>query len=90
MKITIKEGWKSCQVDFQNAFAQAPIREEVYINMPPMFGDSTKNTVMKLNKSLYGLVQAPLTWYDHLKKELERLGFEPSERDPCLNFRERI
>ena len=87
MRIAIKEGWKSRQVDFQNAFAQAPIREEVYINMPPMFGESSKNTLMKLNKSLYGLVQAPLTWYDRLKKELERLGFEPSERDPCLFYR---
>ena len=29
--------------------------------------------VLQLNKSLYGLCQAPLSWYEHLKTNLEQL-----------------
>jgi len=42
--------------------------------------------VLKLNKSLYGLVQAPLCWYKHLRDGLIAEGFTPSELDPCLYF----
>ena len=42
--------------------------------------------VMKLNKSLYGLVQAPLAWYEHLQAGLKEIGFTPSKIDPGLYF----
>ncbi len=45
-----------------------------------------EDTVLKLNKSLYGLVQAPLCWYTYLKQGLIDCGFKPSEIDPCLYF----
>eukprot|EP00966_Prymnesium_polylepis_P011668 268136-Prymnesium_polylepis.1 len=37
-----------------------------------------------LHKALYGLKQAPRAWHLRLKKELETLGFTPSEADPGL------
>jgi Reverse transcriptase (RNA-dependent DNA polymerase) len=39
---------------------------------------------MKLNKSLYGLVQAPYLWFYHCSNALEKVGLEPSQLDPCL------
>jgi len=66
-------------VDFTNAFAQATLREDVYVDLPRMFESASNiDTVLKLNKSLYGLVQAPLCWYTCLKQGLLESGFTPS------------
>ena len=92
MRIALKEGWKSRQVDYANAFVQADIKEDVYIALPPGFrcSDQTcdsKELVMKLNRSLYGLVQAPLHWFNKLKEGLNKHGFtQQSDYDPCLFF----
>ena len=42
--------------------------------------------VLKLNKLLYGLVQAPLCWYSHLREGLIAEGFVPSELDPSMYY----
>jgi hypothetical protein len=39
--------------------------------------------VLKLDKSLYGLVQAPMYWGKHLKAALERHGFTASIYNSC-------
>ena len=61
---SISQGWKTKQVDFSNAFVQAELEEDVYIGLPSGFegpeGQDRKEVVLKLNKSLYGLVQAPM------------------------------
>ncbi len=85
--ITLREKLKTRVVDFTNAFAQAPLSENVYVELPRLF-EMTDGTdkVMKLNKSLYGLVQAPLCWYEHLRDGLIAEGFKSSELDPCLYY----
>lgn len=40
--------------------------------------------MLKLNKSLYGLSEAPCAWYNHMVKGLQAEGFKISENDPCL------
>eukprot|EP00957_Ditylum_brightwellii_P115337 8795326-Ditylum_brightwellii.AAC.2 len=40
--------------------------------------------VLKLNRSLYGLRQAPHKFFEFLKKKLLRCGFVQSQHDPCL------
>ena len=58
--------------------------------MPAMFGgpqgEGKDEVVMKLNHSLYGLVQAPLYWYNHLKDSLAKVGFKRSALDSCLFY----
>ena len=95
MKIALQEGWHSRQLDFANAFVQAYLKEDVYISLPPGFrsadhGHNPKSLVMKLNKSLYGLVQAPMNWFNKLKEGLEEHGLEQSDFDPCLFYGEGI
>ena len=92
LTLGINEGWKTKQVDFSNAFVQAHLNEEVYISLPSMYSeikgidiDRSKH-IMKLNRSLYGLVQAPLYWYNHLKQSLEKCGLRVSTKDPCLFY----
>ena len=41
---------------------------------------------LKLKKSLYGLVQAPMHWFNHLKGKMESVGLHQSELDPCLFY----
>jgi hypothetical protein len=48
------------QVDYTNAFAQAEMKETVYIETPRLCGPKIgKYLVLLLLKSLYGLKQAP-------------------------------
>lgn len=61
---TMMYGLETRQVDFNNAFAQAAFDEEVYVELPRGFDEDKANKVIKLNKSLYGLVQAPKAFYD--------------------------
>ena len=59
--------------------------------MPAMFSDknaNNKETVfLKLIKSLYGLVQVPCTWYQHLQKGLKSIEFEPYNLDKEMYYR---
>ena len=83
--LVLKFGLETRQVDFNNAFAQADCKEEVYVECPKGFESSEGNdVVMKLNKSLYGLRQAPKTFYDHMVAGLVAQGFRVSKHDPCL------
>ena len=74
---SISQGWKTKQVDFSNAFVQAELEEDVYIGLPSGFegpeGQDRKEVVLKLNKSLYGLVQAPMYWANHLATQMGKL-----------------
>ncbi len=74
-------------VNFTNAFTQATLNEDVYVTQPSMYDSKHgPEVILKLNKLLYGLIQAFLSWYNHLKKGLEECGFQQSENDPCLFF----
>ena len=85
--LSVNQGWITKQVDFSNAFVQAKLSEEVYVTTPQGFSSeeaSGEEVVMKLNRSLYGLVQAPLCWYEHLTRGLKNQGLKRSSNDPCL------
>jgi Reverse transcriptase (RNA-dependent DNA polymerase) len=81
----LTEGGTTQQVDYTNAFAQAEINEEIYVEYPKLFESvSGEDRVLKLNKSLHGLRQAPRTFYEKLKQGLTERGWKQSEIDPCL------
>jgi hypothetical protein len=85
LSTVLTEGWTTRQVDYTNAFAQAELREEVYVECPRLFGPkSGTDKVLRLLKSLYGLRQAPRTFFEKLKAGLEEREWKQSEIDPCL------
>jgi hypothetical protein len=45
-----------------------------------------RDYVLKLEKNLYGQKQAGRVWYLHLKKNLLKLGFKPSQHDECIFY----
>nr|GEV62505.1 hypothetical protein [Tanacetum cinerariifolium] len=52
-------------MDVKNAFLYGTIDEEVYVMQPPGFQDlEFPARVYKVEKSMYGLHQAPRAWYD--------------------------
>jgi Reverse transcriptase (RNA-dependent DNA polymerase) len=81
--LSLLAGWVCIQADYTNAFAQAILKEIVYIEIPRGF--EKPGFVLKLIKSLYGLVQAPRTFYEYLTDNLKKFGFECDVHvDPCL------
>jgi hypothetical protein len=71
-------GFKLYQMDVKSAFLNRPIKEEVYVEQPPGFGDSEyPNHVYKLSKALYGLKQA-------LRDFFITNGFKVGKADPTL------
>ena len=85
LSTVLTEEWATQQVDYTNTFAQADLNEEVYVEYPRLFGPkSVANHVLKLCKSLYGLCQAPRSFFEKLKTGLEERGFIASVIDPCL------
>ena len=85
LTMILSNGWVTKQVDYTNAFAQADLVEEVYIESPKGFGRKDGiDMVLRLIKSLYGLKQAPKSFYDKLKSGLIERGFTQSNIDPCL------
>jgi hypothetical protein len=45
-----------------------------------------RDYALKLEKYLYGQKQAGRVWYLHLRKNLLKLGFKPSEHDECVFY----
>ena len=62
--LRINQGWATIQVDFYNDFVQSNLVEYIYLILPNYFDSKTsedrENSPTKINKSIYGLVQALL------------------------------
>ena len=63
LTLILANHWVTKQVDYTNAFAQATLKEEVYIETPRGFNRNDGKDTLKLNNSLYRLKQAPKTFY---------------------------
>ena len=74
------------QIDFDTAFLNAELKEEVYMKLPPGYFPKgyTKETVWRLLRALYGLKQAPREWWKKLGKALNELGYYASELDESV------
>ena len=89
LTLAATHGWKSRQVDFTLAFCQSPqpVDKPLYMELPKFYrptGMDGRDVVLKLNKSIYGQVDSPKLFYEHLSKGMDKLGFKPSTSDPCL------
>lgn len=71
------------QLDVESAFLNGKVSNDIYIQQPQGYViDKTK--VCKLKKSLYGLKESPIIWYNTFKKFVESIGFKNSKFDSCL------
>jgi len=91
-------GMKSHQIDYIQAFTQAPIDCAIYMHIPALFlvknntlvfsPDPTPGNsdtyILLISKNLHGLQQAGNNWFDKLHDSLLSRGFRQSSIDPCL------
>jgi hypothetical protein len=85
-----EEGWHIHQIDFKQAFLNATLTEDVYLEIPegyPISDAKKGSNVLHLLKTLYGLKQAPREWYLMLKSALLKMGFKQSDADPGIYYR---
>ncbi len=96
LSLSCMKGYASHQVDFLQAFTQAPLEEHVYMKVPQGWhiqqGCLTQHTdplphYIQLLKTLYSVKQAAQQWYKHITVGLIKLGFKTSHIDPCLYIR---
>ena len=89
LTLSLLLGMKSCCADFTLAFTQYRIDQEMYIDLPIGFDvDGNKDEyVLQLKKTLCGLKQAGLNWFDTLKTQLISIGFRQSTTDPYCFYR---
>ena len=82
--ISIIAGWKTCSIDFSNAFIQAKRTQPIFVHVPKGFCTIKENHVLKLVRSLYGARDAPKLWLELLFKAFKEYGLTQSMLDPCL------
>jgi hypothetical protein len=71
--------WQVHHMDVKSAFLNGTLSEQVYVHQTPGFVDNNSvHKVLKLEKALYGLRQAPRAWNARLDESLTTLGFEMS------------
>nr|GEU71540.1 copia protein [Tanacetum cinerariifolium] len=87
LSLIISRDWPIHQLDVKNAFLHHHLSETVYMHQPFGFVDSTRlDYVCHLQKSLYGLMQAPRSWFQHFASFATRIGFQHSKTDASLFF----
>ncbi len=84
-------GWYLCQVDFVMVYHQAPIKMDIYMELPQgimTVQGNSKDHVLKLEKNIYGQKQVGCVWNSFLVDKLMFIGFTPSLINGCVFFRD--
>ena len=89
LQVIASHGWLLQSFDVKAAFLQGQPQSDRVMAVEPVPELRTvmnlgPQHVAKLNKSAYGLIDAPFLWFCSLVTELTRLGFEAAPFDPCL------
>jgi hypothetical protein len=77
------------QMDVDTAFLNGNLENGVYIE-PPASVECNNNEILKLNKSFYGLKQAPYDWNKKLVFLLNELEFQQAKSDVCVFYNSKV
>ena len=86
-KYKLNKDWEIELIDVETAFLNANLEETVYVTKPE--GLQQEGKFIKLNKALYGLVQAPRAWFKRMKESMLNIkgcNVKQSRIDPCLFY----
>ncbi|GKC01054.1 ribonuclease H-like domain-containing protein [Tanacetum coccineum] len=85
LSLVVSCKWPIHQLDVKNAFLNSDLSETVYMHQLPDFVDARfPNHVCRLQRSLYGLEQAPHAWFQRFTGYATRSGFYHSHCDSSL------
>jgi hypothetical protein len=82
--------WSLQQVDFVMAYPQAPIKIDMYMELPQGINTkngNSKNHILKLLANLYGQKQAGRVWNGYSINKLQEINFKQSLIDDCVFYR---
>jgi Reverse transcriptase (RNA-dependent DNA polymerase) len=74
LSISASENHRVHSPDVSNAFVCVPLAEGVYVRPPKILVDRFGSKIMKVNKALYRLRQAPLSWHLCLEKMFDTVN----------------
>ena len=80
---TTKRRRKLAQLDVKTAFLNASVKEDIYVSVPKGMNVGA-GVVLKLNKALYGIKQAPHEWNNEINSFIHSLGFKQCIKDTCV------
>ena len=85
LALSVLLSMRASAIDFQNAFLNAPLSEDIYVYAPPGSEPLPNGMVYKLQRALYGLKQSPREWNITLHNFLtEECGFKNLRTEHCL------
>ena len=86
LSIVARRNMELRQLDVPQAFTQAALQEDVYMEMPEGF--EVDGMVCHLKKSLYGLKQSPRNWWLLVSEFIVvDMGWKATVSDPCLFYK---
>ena len=84
--------WAAKIVDIDNAFLNGELEHEIYMTIPEGYAEYVEpfeeKEALRLEKAIYGLVQAAKQFFKKIQDSLVQAGFKSSEADPCLVYKE--
>ena len=92
LAIAASQGWVITQADIETAFLAAPMDTEVYVTLPPAWGDdpsldlpnAPSKTVHRLLKGIPGIPQGSRLHHKNFVAAMHAAGLMGSRYDPCL------
>jgi Reverse transcriptase (RNA-dependent DNA polymerase) len=85
------QGWMTKQLDFVQAYPQAPVEHDLYIDVPKGCNIGVHDTskwALQVLQNIYGQKQAGKVWHDYLIQRLTNdLKFTQCIMDPCILWR---
>ena len=77
--------WMIHQLDVKSTFLNGELKEEVYLEQPEGFVQKEKeHLVYRLKKALYGLNQAPRSWYEKIDSFFLQHSYNRSKNNPNM------
>ena len=91
LTMTAVHGWHTKQIDFVQAFAQAPVEKTLYMKIPSgmeLNEGNSSDYVLQIHRNIYGQKQAGRVWNTFLvDKLINVLKFKQSKVDECVFYR---
>jgi hypothetical protein len=92
LAVATKHGFLLYAGDIETAFLTSDMDCEVWVKMPPFWGEDqslitgtrTQEQVRRLLKGVPGIPQGSRLFYQTLRAELSKQGYNPSKADKCL------
>ena len=92
LSMVLLHGWHCKQVDYVQAYPQAPAPRPMFMEIPKgctIPGYDSKEWVMNVKRNIYGGKDSGRVWYLYLRSKLESIGFKCSKHDDCVFFKGR-